>query len=104
MANYDPAMVHVIAADEASASNGLLTKHGRILVHKVTLNKDASNPVSALIYDAATATGTALIALSGEAAENYEEANFDPPVPFETGLSTDLTGNGGTIRVYYTAA
>lgn len=107
---YDPAMVHSITADEDGVSNGLVTKHGRILVHKLVLDGGASNAeLSVLVHDFATVAGapTAKLGLrvpvvaTGGVFGSYAESNFDPPVPFEVGLSINVT-NTGTVRIYYT--
>lgn len=105
---YDASFVHVVTSDEAAASNGLVTKHGRILVHKVVLDGGASNAeLSILLYDATTATGTAKIGLrvpvvaTGGVFGSHAQADFSPPVPFEVGLSSDIA-NPGTARIYYT--
>jgi len=78
------------------------------LVHKVVLDGGTSNAqLIVAIHDALTITGTAVIGLrtkevaTGGVFETYAESNFDPPVPFEVGLSIVLT-NTGTCRIYYT--
>jgi len=97
--------VYVATTSDAAASNGITCP---ILVHKVALqNTNGSNSVSALLYDAATATGTAKIGLITDqvflsAYQLYREADFDPPVRFQVGLSTTLAGSNVTLRVYYT--
>jgi hypothetical protein len=105
---YDPAHVHVTTADETGNSNGIVAKHGRILVHKVVIDGATSNAqASVLLHDALTITGTAKIGLrtlevaTGSVFGTYAEVNFNPPVPFEVGLSIDHT-NTGTCRIYYT--
>jgi hypothetical protein len=100
--------VYTATTSDAAASNGIVAK-GPILVHKVALqNTNGSNAISALIYDAATATGTAKIGLTTEQAPTaaaflmYRSEDFDPPVLFQTGLSTTLAGANVTLRIYYT--
>lgn len=100
--------VYVKTTSDAAASNGIVAK-GPILIHKVVLqNTNGSNAVSALIYDAATATGTEKIGLTTNAVaaasanfEMYHEANFNPSVKLQVGLSTTLAGANVTIRIYY---
>lgn len=105
---YDPVSVRVVTADETGTSNVLVITHGRILVHKVTLSGGASNTqLGVLLHDAATITGTAIIQVqtpvvaTGSVFGSYAESSFDPPVPFEVGLSIDVV-NTGTVRIYYT--
>ena len=101
--------VHVFTTSEAAASNAIVAK-GPILVHKVVLqNTNGSNAISVLLYDAATATGTEKIGLTTNAVaaasanfEAYSEANFDPPVRFQVGLSSTIAGANPTCRLYYT--
>src|SRR3990167_3353341 len=102
---YDDMQVHVVTADEAAASNGIVAL-GRIRIHKVVLEGDGSNALQAQLHNQLTVTGTAEISLAANeqfAGEfsRYNEVNFNPPVPYFTGLSTNLTGNGGTVRIYY---
>jgi len=100
--------VHSFTASETAASNALVST-GPILIHKVVMqNTNGSNVVSVLLYDAATATGTAKIGLTTNAVaaasanfEVYHEANFDPPVRFQVGLSSTIAGANPTCRVYY---
>ena len=102
---YDEAYVHTVTTDELAPSNGLVS-NGRLGVHKVVVQSATSNAVLAVaVYDALTVTGTAKIGLTTtEFATNaytrYAEANFDPPVVFSTGLTSDITGTG-TVRIYY---
>jgi hypothetical protein len=105
---YDPALVHVVTADETGTSNGIVAKHGRILVHKIVLHGGASNAqLSVVLHDALTITGTAKAGLqvpvvaTGSVFGSYAEVDFNPPVPFEIGLSIDVT-NTGTVRINYT--
>ena|SRR3990167_197227 len=103
----DPVSVLVLTVDSLAATNALVSTHGRILVHKVTLTGNGSNALTVDLYNALTVTGSAVIvlAMGSQAAgifDRYAEANFDKPVPFDIGLTVDLTGNGGTVRIYYT--
>jgi hypothetical protein len=100
----DVALVSVTTA----SSNAIVVSNA-IRIHKVVLqNSNGSNAVSALLYDSASAAGTAIIGLitsyQGAVAsfELYKEANFDPPVFCQKGLSTTLAGSNVTCRIYYT--
>ena len=104
--SYDAAKVLVSTA----SSNAFFSAGIRVRIHKVSIhNVDGSNTCSALLYDAATATGTATIRLdtsvTGAAGsfERYKEANFDPPLLHEIGLSSTLAGSAA-LRVFYTRA
>jgi hypothetical protein len=102
---YDDLYVHVVTADEAAASNGIVAK-GRIRIHKVVLeHADGAAVLSAQLHNQLTVTGTAEISLTtnladGTTFQRYTEANFNPPVPFSVGLSTNITGTG-SCRIYY---
>jgi len=101
----DPVYVHVVTTDEAAASNGLVAK-GAIYIHKVVLEGDGSNALTVQLHNQLTVTGTAEISLAATAYaaaifNRYVEANFGSPIRFGVGLSTNLTGNGGTCRIYY---
>jgi hypothetical protein len=101
----DEAYVHVVTADENSASNGLVAK-GAIFIHKLVLEGDGSNALQAQLHNKLTVTGTAEISLAANeqfATEftRYQSETFDPPMRFNVGLSVDLTGNAGTARIYY---
>jgi hypothetical protein len=103
---YDPVNVFIRTADSDGTSNGIVAT-GRIKVHKVVLSGDSSNLVTALLYNsnAIGVAGTELIALASPIAAPFgrnQFADFNPPVPFEIGLSIDITGNGAVCRVYYT--
>ena len=106
---YGDATVRVLTADETGTSNGIVAKHGRIRVHKVVLESATSNAVTSVaLHDALTVTGTEVIGLTTNEVtatiyQRYAEANFDPPVPFEVGLSVNITGTA-TCRIYYTPA
>jgi len=106
--SYDPATVAVKTASESAASNSVMAVP--CLIHKVCLrNTNGSNAVSIAIYDAATATGTAKIDIStnladGTAYELSREITFDPPVRFDTGVSTTVAGSNATARIHFTPA
>lgn len=99
--------VYVATSSDAVASNGLT---GPILVHKIVLQNsagNASNLVAVSLFDALTATGTAkIVALNNLLAtgiwENQRDLSFDPPIRFQIGIATSLTGNGAIARVYWT--
>ena len=102
---YDEAYVLVRTASEPASSNGLVAK-GRIRIHKVVLQGDGSNALSVDLYNALTATGTIQIgvvqhATTGTVFSRLAQSDFDPPVVFDVGLSMTFTGNGGTVRIYY---
>lgn len=103
---YDDLYVHVVSADETAASNGLVAK-GAIRIHLVVLEGDGSNALQVQLHDQLTVIGTAEISLAmneqfATEFERYRSEQFDPPIRFNTGLSINLTGNGGTARIYYT--
>ena len=109
---YDPVSVHSVTGDSDGTSNGIVAKHGRIKVHKVVLQSDGSNAVSVALNDHGTIGSSAVIVglANNQSTEGtpdsyvrLTQSDFDPPVPFEVGLSIDVTGNGATVRVYYTA-
>lgn len=109
--SYDPVSYHIVTADETGGSNGIVPKHGRIKIHKVVLQGDGSNAVAVALHDAATIVGTAVIGLANHETvvdvtgkyTTITQSDFNPPVPFEVGLSIDVTGTGAIARVYYTA-
>lgn len=102
---YDNVYVHVITADEAAASNGLVAK-GAIKIHKVALeHADGAAVLAVQLHDQLTVTGTAEISLTtnladGTTFQRYTEADFPSPVRFGVGLSINITGTG-TCRIYY---
>lgn len=103
---YDDCYAHVGTADEAAASNGIVAK-GPIRIHKVVLEGDGSNALQVQFHNQLTVTGTAEINLAANEQfanefQRYCEADFSPPIRFGVGLSINLTGNGGTYRLYYT--
>lgn len=112
----DPCAVFVASATSLDVSNGLintfngsgelLTRVGPIKVHKVTLEGVGTNALSVALYHASQATGAALIGLAANETystvfSRYNEADFNPPVRFDTWISIGLTGIG-TYRIYYT--
>ena len=102
---YDDCQVHVGTADETAASNGIVAK-GSIRIHKLVIEGDCSNALQVQVHNQLTVTGTAEISLamneqfSGEF-ERYKDVSFSPPIRFSVGLSFNVTGNGGTYRLYY---
>lgn len=105
---YDPATVRALTVDELGVSNGIVSALGAILIHKLTLeHADGSAALSVLLRDGTSNGATAVLGLSttqdGAAGtfSRYAEANYAPPVRFEVGLTTDITGTG-TCRIFYT--
>ena len=114
---YDSVSLYTTAADESGTSNNIInstTNKTGILVHKVVLRQTGgggSTAISVLLNDD-TNIGTTnhMIALStnsmGGAAPDaytrYTSETFEPPVPFQRGLSADITGTGASVTVYYT--
>jgi hypothetical protein len=106
---YDPVRVLRVTADSVAASNGLVTNSVIALIHKVVVTGDGSNVVSANIHDDTNASNAALIKISVSANEEFAtefdrfvQADFNPPVQFNTGVSIDVTGNTAVAYVYYT--
>ena len=66
---------------------------------------DGSNALSVDIYDSGSATGTKLVpTLQLAASPRIQTLNFDPPVPYNTGVYVDVTVSGGgsiAYMVYY---
>lgn len=52
---------------------------------------------SALIFDAATATGTDKISINTLAKTTSQQMIFETPVLFETGISVTLAGTGAVL-------
>ena len=115
--SYDSVSIYTTAADESGASNNVInttTNKTGILVHKVALRQTGgggSTAISVLLNDDQNiGTTNQLIALStnsmgGAAPDAYARHTseaFDPPVPFQRGLSVDITGTGASVTVYYT--
>ena len=102
---YDDADIFVLTA----SSNAVISVPVRI--HKVIMqNTNGSNAVSALLYNALTATGTATAGLTTHLTaaagsfQMYAEANFNPPLRHQVGLSVTLAGTNPTCRIYYSRA
>jgi hypothetical protein len=78
-------------------------------VHKVTLSHaDGTAATRAELHDNVTADDPVLIELRNNATghatvlfKQFVQADFDPPVLFEKGLSTDISGTG-ILRIFYT--
>ena len=107
MSHYDPAIVLVGTADSDGTSNAIVAK-GAIKIHKVVLEGDGSNILTVKLYDDINTSNAAKAYISLAANEvfsgefkRYSEANFNPPVRYDLGLSVDITGNAGTYRIYY---
>ena len=113
---YDECEVFVASASANDVSNQLINKFngsgditsriGPIKVHKVVVEGVGTNTLTVALYHASTATGAAIISLSADEVvasvfSRYNEANFSPPVRFNTWISIGLTGVG-TYRIYYT--
>lgn len=101
---YDPVRVLTTTA----SSNAFFSAGIQVRIHKVSIHSvDGSTAHSVLLYDAATAAGTATIRLDANVTgaagtfEKYREANFDPPLLHSVGVSTTLAGSN-TLRIYYT--
>ena len=106
---YDSVRVLRVTADSVAASNGLVTNNVITRIHKVVLIGDGSNVVSVNIHDDTNASNAALIKIAlstneqfaGEF-ERFEQADFNPPVEFNKGVSIDVTGNAVVVYAYYT--
>ena len=102
---YDNVYVHAVTADETGTSNGLVSK-GEVKIHKVVVqHADGTAVLSVAIHDALTITGAVVIGLTtnladGTTFDRYAEADFNPPLRMEVGVSIDVTGTG-TVRIYY---
>ena len=85
--------------DDAAAITGAGYLYGIVFV------TDGSNALACDIFDAASATGTKLVpTLEIAATPRIQTLNFDPPIPYGTGVYVDATVAGsGTIAymVYY---
>ena len=106
---YDDVYVRRVTADENAASNGLVSNAVSIRVHKVVVTGDGSNAVSVDIHDDSNASNAALIKISVASNERFAgefsrftQANFSPPVSFNTGVSFNLTGNTAVVYLYFT--
>ena len=114
MSNYDPVTVFSVSADSDGASNGIVpqtTNATGVLIHKVVLYNatNSSNVISVAMNDhAAIGSSATLIFLTTSQSgavgtwEQYKSETFNPPVPFNQGVSLDLTGTNASVRVYYT--
>jgi hypothetical protein len=113
---YDPVSVYTVTADENGSSNAIisaLSNSTGILVHKVILENttNGSNVVSVAINDHQTIGSSAtLIRLStsshggagADAYQRYAVETFRPPVPMQSGVSINVTGNGASATIHYT--
>ena len=104
----DDAYVRRVTADENAASNGLVSNAVSVRVHKIILTGDGSNAVSADIHDDANASNATLIKISVASNERFSgefsrftQADFNPPILFDTGVSFNLTGNTAVAYLYY---
>jgi len=110
MSSYDPVTVANFTVSNAAATNALSFP---ILIHKVVVHAvaAATTQASVLIYNAATATGTAKVQLSTDmqyatVGGAQAEVNFSPPLAFDnSGVSTTIAGSTGVdVDIYYTRA
>ena len=109
---YDAVSVHTVSADENAASNGLISNGVAtvLYLHKAVLTGDGSNAVLADVYDDINVSNSATIKVSMNTSEvsdagQYERMitlDFNPPIAFNKGVSSNLTGNTATLRLYYT--
>ena len=116
---YDSVSVYRTTGDESGTSNGIISATASsnktaIRVHKVVLvleSGNASTAMTVVINDhltiASSATIISLAASSGSAMaedeyDHYVEANFSPPVQFNTGLSVNVGTQPCACYVYYT--
>lgn len=112
----DPCAVFVASATSLDVSNGLISTFngsgeflaniGPIKVHKVTLEGVGTNVLSVALRHSSNAVGTVLIGLAANETystvfSRYNEADFNPPVRFNSWISISLTGLG-TYRIFYT--
>ena len=113
---YDPCLVFVASATSLDVSNGLISRYNGsgeflanvtpIRVHKVVVEGVGTNALTVALHHASNASGTAVVSLSANETystvfSRYNEADFNPPIRFNTWISIALTGIG-TYRVYYT--
>jgi len=105
MSSYSDGVISLTASSNAVVSSQSIRVH-KVVLHNAT---NASNIISALLYDSVTASGSIKIGLTTNPVaaasatfEQYREANFDPPVTFQEFLSVILAGTNVTCRIYYT--
>lgn len=103
--SYDPCKVATITASAGAPTNGL---NFPLLIHAIALeHADGSAQARIDLFDAATATGTAIVSIEacevsdGAAFETHRQVNFDPPIAVETGVSSTVA-NSAVTKVYYT--
>lgn len=100
---FNECKVAVLGAGQGASTNGLSFP---LLVHAVSMrHADGSAQAAVDLYDAATATGTAVVSMEANLAdgttyETHQFVQFNPPLAFETGLS-HATTNSPSTRVYY---
>ena len=106
---YDPVQVSAFTADSINASNGLISTHGRILVHALSVEcHDGGNSVDAGLYEAATVTGTpkevVITSANGDGTtfDRYKKVEFNPPILFENLFTVDVNGTSNVTRVHWT--
>jgi hypothetical protein len=112
----DPVAVFVASASSLDVSNGLINVFNGsgeltaritpIKVHKVVVEGVGTNALKVELHHASNSSGTAVISLAANETystvfSRYNEADFYPPIRFNTWISIALTGVG-TYRIYYT--
>jgi hypothetical protein len=102
----DPCRVVTVTADNGAATNGL---NFPLYIHKVTItHADGTAQAGALLYDAATVTGTPVIILranlaDGTTYDTKQSEDFPRPLYCQIGVSVDVV-NSAVVKIYYTRA
>jgi hypothetical protein len=102
--SYDPCKVATITASAGAATNALAFP---LLIHRVAVeHADGTAQARIDLFDAATATGTAIVSIElaladGTTFKTYESVGFNPPIAVETGVSSTV-GNSAVTKIYYT--
>lgn len=108
MSNRDPVTILTLSQSDDAATNGILFP---ILIHKITMTPklDASTNASAILYNAATATGTPFCQIStalrfAVTPDQLVQIDYDPPVPITAaGISSTIAGTAGlACKIHYT--
>lgn len=109
---YDDLQVFGSNGDSIAASNVLIAQNSNkvsVRVYKVVLIGDGSNALTLAIHDDENNSNSSLIKISMAANQEYSGQfrrqtvqDFNPPVVFNSGVSFNITGNGGTYYAYYT--
>ena len=106
---FDTLEVYIATADEIAASTALVVSGESVKVHGVILVGDGSNALSIALHNDVNSSNASAIKVFVSANEAFSGTfdvftpmMFANPVHFDKGISTNLTGNGGTAYIYYT--